>query len=118
TYARAADRVDLPLLGSVFHPDAEMDYGAIYQGPAAGFVEFIGQVHPVMAGHAHHLGNILIRVDGDRAGSECYVRTWIRFPGAEEGQYRDLHSTGRYLDEWQRSDGTWQITRRRYFHEM
>ena len=31
---RAADRCDLPLGLAVFHADAKVDYGAMFQGPA------------------------------------------------------------------------------------
>lgn len=116
-YARAADRVDLPLLQSVFWPDAALDYGDMFQGSSAEFVSFIGQVHPGMLHHAHHLGNVLVDVRDDEAGSETYVRTWIRFP-SPDGAGLDLHSTGRYVDRWEHRDGVWRIIHRQYLHGM
>ncbi|MEQ6901560.1 nuclear transport factor 2 family protein [Nocardioides sp. YIM 152588] len=116
-YARGADRIDLDLIRSVFHPDAVADYGSMFQGTGYGFADFIGQVHPPMSTHTHHLSNISIRVDGDRAGSECYVLMRARIV-AEDGTVQHLASSGRYVDEWERRDGVWRIVHRRYLHSQ
>ncbi|MGI5330502.1 nuclear transport factor 2 family protein [Actinomadura nitritigenes] len=116
TYCRAADRVDLDLLRSVFHPDAAADYGAMYSGTGYGFADFIGEVHPPMEAHSHHIGNILVRVDGDRAASESYVL--VRARTRDGDTLTDLVCHGRYLDRWERRDGTWRISDRRYLHTL
>lgn len=116
-YARGADRVDVELLKSVFHPGAVADYGAMFTGTGAEFAEFLGVVHPAMATHHHQLGQCAIRVEGDRAGSETYVTVVLRFR-AEDGSVTDTTSYGRYVDEWERRDGVWRITHRRYLHHL
>lgn len=116
-YCRAMDRIDLDLARSVFHPEAEADYGAMYTGTGYGFADFIGQVHPPMKAHSHHLSNVRITVDGDRAGSEAYVVVRMRTAGTD-GALTDLVSHGRYVDRWERRDGTWRIAHRHYLHTM
>lgn len=116
-YARGADRIDLELLRSVFHPEATADYGAMFQGSGYEFAEFLDAVHPGFQSHHHHLGQVIIRVDGDRAGSEAYVIARLRSVN-EDGSVTDTTSYGRYVDEWERRDGAWRIARRRYLHHL
>lgn len=114
-YCRAMDRIDLDLARSVFHPDAIADYGAMFTGTGYEFVDFIGAVHPAMEAHVHHLGSISITVRGDAAGSEAYVLSRLR-SRTEEGGISDIIAHGRYVDRWQRRDGVWRISHRRYLH--
>lgn len=116
-YARGADRLDLDLIRAAFHPGAVADYGDMYQGTGEGFADFIGQVHPPMQTHSHHLSNISVTVAGDRAGSECYVITRTRTVG-EDGAIHDTMAFGRYVDAWERRGGTWRIAHRRYLHSL
>lgn len=117
-YCRAVDRIDMDLGRSVFHDDAEADYGAMYQGTGHGFMEFVRAAHLTMQTHGHHIGGITIRVDGDRAGSECYVIVRLR-AASPDGRLTDIVSHGRYVDRWERRDGgPWRIAHRRYLHTM
>lgn len=72
-YCRGVDRIDLDLIRSVFHPGAVADYGEMFHGTGEEFADFIGQVHPAMQTHSHHVSTISVTIDGDEAGSECYV---------------------------------------------
>lgn len=114
-YARGADRIDADLIRSVFHPDAVADYGAMFSGTGWGFADFIAQVHPPMQTHSHHLSNVLVTVDGDHAGSECYVIAQFRVADGDGGLQGGV-SYGRYVDRWERRDGEWRIGHRRYLH--
>ncbi|MEU4839505.1 nuclear transport factor 2 family protein [Nocardia testacea] len=116
-YCRAMDRIDVELARSVFHPDAVADYGAMFTGTGYEFAEFIAAVHPGLETHIHHLGSISITVDGDTAGSEAYVMARLRSRGAD-GTLTDIISHGRYVDRWQRRDGVWRISHRRYLHAL
>jgi ketosteroid isomerase-like protein len=116
-YCRAVDRIDMELGRSVFHEDAIADYGPMFQGTGHGFMEFVRTAHLSMQTHGHHIGGITIHVDGDRAGSECYVIARLRTAGPD-GALTDIVSHGRYVDRWERRDGTWRITHRRYLHTM
>lgn len=116
-YARAADRIDVELLRSVFHPEARADYGEMFQGTGHEFAEFIGVMHPAMETHHHQLGQVTVRVQGDRAGSEAYVTVRLRYR-QPDGTVGELASHGRYVDRWERRDGEWRISDRRYLHHL
>ncbi len=116
-YARGVDRIDHELICSVFHEEAQLDYGAMFTGTREEFADFIGAVHPAMEAHGHHLSNVYITVDGDRAGSETYVLARLRCR-APDGSLNDTLTSGRYVDQWVRSAGQWRIVHRIYLHCM
>lgn len=115
-YCRAMDRCDLELGRAVFHPEARADYGAMYQGTGAGFVEFALAGHQHLDTHLHRISNLSIRVDGDTAGSESYVDS--RFQLTRAGQVMELSSCGRFVDRWLKRDDRWAIIDRRYLHGL
>ncbi len=106
-YCRALDRLDPGLLDEVFAPDAAIDMGAIYSGPPAGFVAvmlgFMGSMHSTR----HEVGNILIDLQGDRAGIEAYVTAWHRLEG--DGGTQELVVRARYLCTAAVVDGVWRL---------
>lgn len=116
TYCRAVDRVDRPLAYSIWHEDAQADYGSIYKGTGRGVIDFICDSHLQGVVHSHQITNILIRLEGDRARSEAYVtsamRTMIR------GELTQINTRGRYLDRWTRQDGRWLIEHRVFAHDL
>jgi hypothetical protein len=112
-YCRSVDRIDVPLGHSVFHEDSYADYGgALYRGPGRGAIDYICEAHVKgLLHHSHQITNILIDVDGDRAGSEAYVTATLRMPGVD-GKEMQLGIWARYIDQWSRRDGHWAIDRR------
>lgn len=116
-YCRAMDRIDDDLGRSVFHPEAPADYGSMYTGTGYGFVAWVHDSHVPMLSTNHKISNISIRVNGDRAGSETYVTMHGRMKG-EGDAIMQIHSIGRYLDHWEKRDGAWRISARRYVHTM
>jgi ketosteroid isomerase-like protein len=119
-YCRSMDRCDHELGKSVFHPDARVDYGAqMYQGSGYGFVDMALSGHTgAFLSHSHQHGNILIRIDGDRAYSETYGHVTLRRRD-EAGQLIDCCNFGRYLDIWERrQDGRWKIAERAYLTDL
>lgn len=119
-YCRAMDRIDAELGYSVWHADGEADYGAeVFQGSGHGFIDFVCEQHRKTLTHVHQVTNILIELDGDRAGSESYVVSDLR-AGAGE-QVKHITTWGRYIDTWSRRSGRWAIDKRiaiRDFAEM
>ena len=90
-YCRGMDRMDDDLARSVFHPDATADYGeGIYQGTGYGFVDFARASHEAMVTHHHQIGTISIVIDGETAGSECYVRAQLHDSEDEIVLFRSL----------------------------
>lgn len=119
-YCRSMDRCDYALGKAVFHPDSRVDYGAqMYQGTGDGFVDMaLGGHLGAFLSHSHQHGNILIRIDGDRAYSETYGHVTLRRRD-ETGQLIDSTNYGRYLDIWEkRADGRWKIAERAYLTDF
>jgi hypothetical protein len=117
-YCRALDRMDRDLALTIWHADGTADYGpTMYQGTGAGFVDWVWPAHESMLGHSHQIGNVLIEVDGDRAGSESYVTAtlWGAF---EPDVLTTIVSRGRYVDTWSRRDGVWAIDHRRFAEDL
>jgi len=130
TYARAIDRFDEELLRSVFHADSQHAHGFV--GPSSDpslpskpgapldFVAFAFDVLRTLTRTHHQLGNILIEVNGDNAYAETYFSAYHRMrakddPLAAENAYdteMDWLVGGRYIDRFQRREGTWKISHR------
>lgn len=111
TYCRAVDRLDVPLGHSIWHEDSHADYGAdYYQGPGKGVIDTICKHHLGLLSHSHQVTNILIQLDGDRAGSESYIYGTMRME--HQGKLMQLGVWGRYLDAWEKRNGRWGIVRR------
>lgn len=111
-YCRAVDRIDVPLGHSIWHDDAEADYGAdYYQGPGKQVIDTICRHHAGLVSHSHNVTNVIIDLAGDRAGSEAYVYGTMRME--KDGQLHQLGVWGRYLDSWEKREGRWGIVRRR-----
>lgn len=106
-YMRGLDRLDKPLLQSVFADDATVDYG-FFQGSASDFVDF---AHNVLGEHLtnhHMLGQMMVDVRGDEAVGEIYFQAFHRI--LADGEEKDLFIAGRYLDRYAKQDGAWKIS--------
>jgi hypothetical protein len=111
-YCRAVDRIDVPLGHSIWHDDAVADYGAdYYQGPGKGVIDTICKHHAGLISHSHMVTNVIIDLDGEKAGSEAYVYGTMRME--RDGQLMQLGVWGRYLDKWERREGRWGIVSRK-----
>jgi len=114
-YCRCMDRCDVEMAKDIFHPDATVDYGEqMYQGTGYGFVDMALGGHALHVSHSHQHGNVLIRVDGNRAYSETYGDVTLRRRD-ESGALIDSRNLGRCLDIWEkREDGKWRIAERAF----
>jgi hypothetical protein len=73
----------------------------------------------------HHIGNVLITVEGENAYSESYWIAYHRIPAqaggagivAGRGEATDFFVGGRYLDRFERRAGSWKIARRVGVHD-
>jgi SnoaL-like protein len=110
-YCRAMDRLDVALGSSIWHADGIADYGAdFYQGNGRGVIEHICAQHRQALHHSHQVANILIDLDGDRAGSEAYATATLRARRGE--QLIQMTIWGRYVDRWSRRNGRWGLDHR------
>ncbi len=114
-YCRAMDRMDAPLALSCWHPGGTDDTSPGYSGPAAGFVDWVFAFHARCLYTRHAISNVLIEVEGDRAGAESYGDVILRFR-RDDGLY-DLATVGRYLDHFEKIDGVWAIRHRQSLAE-
>lgn len=109
-YCRAVDRIDEPLGYSVWHDDGTADYGDFYVGPGRGVIDLICKQHRGTLMHSHQITNIIITLDGDRAGSESYCFANLRIE--REGRIMQMSVWTRYIDRWSKRDGRWGIDHR------
>ena len=116
-YARSVDRLDHELGKQVFHPEAKADYGAMFQGTGWGFIDWCLNAHLGLVSHSHQFSNISIAITGERARSETYGDVTVR-RRTEDGGTIIMRNLGRYIDEWQKRDGVWRISDRKYRHDM
>jgi hypothetical protein len=108
-YCRSVDRLDVPLGYSVFHPDSYADFG-VYKGTGREWIDFICEEHRKFLHHSHQVTNIILDIDGDRAGSESYVTATLRRRDGDKLMQHQFWA--RYIDSWSRQDGNWAIDRR------
>jgi hypothetical protein len=108
-YCRSVDRLDVPLGHGVFHEDSYADFPT-YKGTGQGWIDAVCKEHLNFLHHSHQVTNVLIHVDGDRAGSEAYVTANLRQMDGERLTNRMF--SARYIDKWSKRDGRWAIDRR------
>lgn len=109
-YCRAADRKDMALMASLYHPDAVEDHGAFFSGPAMAFIERLPDIQAPIDILQHNITTHHVRLDGDCAEGEVYVLAMHRVR-RNTGAF-DVLVGGRYLDHYARRDGTWKFARR------
>jgi hypothetical protein len=110
-YCRSVDRLDAALGHSIWHDDATADYGIdVYQGNGRGVIDHICAQHLHTLHHSHQVSNILIELDGERAGSEACVTACLRVRRGE--QLMQMTVWSRYIDRWSRRNGRWAIDHR------
>ena len=112
-YPRAIDRHDHALLASLFHEDATTEYGS-YNGPVAGFIEFMRAGEKPRQHWMHHNGTQLIEIDGDKATAETYCLAFCRQNDAGgQPSKNEVFLRVRYLDHLDKRNGDWRISHRR-----
>jgi hypothetical protein len=111
-YARGVDRADADVIRSVYTAGGTDRHGP-FDGPGEEFAGVVVESAKRVWDHVgnHHITNIYIELDGDdRARAEVY---FIAFhPHADNGPPEMGIISGRYLDNLERQDGRWGITRR------
>ena len=114
--ARATDRRDENSLKSLWHAGATVDVGGFFTGGANEYCEFVLQGTVDLKRMYHSVANEWSRVEGDSAVAESYVIafTTAREEADEASTDMDELIGGRYLDRFERRDGTWKFTHRSY----
>jgi hypothetical protein len=115
-YCRAMDRIDHELGYSIWHEGGTADYGQNFQGTGRDFIDNVCRQHAGLQQHSHQVSNIIIELDGDRAGSESYVTATLRLTRDE--RLIEMRVISRYVDAWSRRSGRWAIDHRIAVMEM
>jgi hypothetical protein len=113
-YCRAIDRCDEDLVRSVYHPDAVDDHGT-FKGSGWDFAKWVVVQLRAFEATMHTLGQSMIEVQGDRATSETYCIAYHQRRGADGNSL--LTFGGRYVDELERRDGEWRLSKRVVVHD-
>ena len=109
-FYRGVDRLDRELMLSAFHPGARDNHGR-FDGPAEEFVDWaIGHLTGSVLFSVHHVGNVLIKFDGEVAYCESHVFAIERHTTADGEKDNIAH--GRLLDRFEQRDGEWRIAER------
>ena len=115
-YCSALDAQDWARLREVFVPDAECDYGTL--GNPKGADAIVSLVSSTLTGldaTQHLVGNVVVRLNGDRASADCYLISQHVRTGTPGGDHYLLG--GRYEDRLVRTPEGWRIAFRR-LHRM
>jgi hypothetical protein len=109
-YCRSVDRLDVAVGHSVFHEDSHADFAPGYVGSGRGWIDYICQEHRKFLHHSHQVTNVIIEIDGTRAGSESYVYASLQRRDGDKVLQHEFWA--RYIDKWSKRDGDWAIDRR------
>lgn len=109
-YMRGQDRLLPEVQRRAFHDDAHVDCGLFAGGPDP-YVEFAQGFLGQLKSSQHLIGQTQIRVDGNIANGEIYFLAYHRI--VEHGEEKDLFVAGRYIDRYEKRNGSWKIVRRR-----
>ena len=116
-YCRGTDRVVAELMLQLFAPGALTRHGA-FQGNIEDFVaDYVVRIKDSATFVMHALANVLIDIDADgvSATSESYFVCYLgRNP---DGPALVDVMGGRYLDRWERVDGTMLVVDRTVTHD-
>lgn len=116
-YARGVDRKDWDAVRATYHADAHDEHGE-FSGSVDEFIEWVEKRHRTIPFSMHLLLNCLVEFkDEDTAFVETYFIAMRRAPGpAANGSANapevDAEVIGRYLDRFERREGTWKVARR------
>jgi hypothetical protein len=109
-YCRGVDRGDVELLRSAYHPDAVEEHGSTHlenEAIAPSIVEMVRGNRISL----HQITNQLIDLHAaDRAVCETYFTAWQTME--HDGAERMLLALGRYVDRFEKRDGSWRIIHR------
>lgn len=106
-YAERIDAKDPAGAAACFAEDGIGVYWGDYKGPAAIEERLVGILEQ-FAATSHHLSNVQIKLDGEKATVLSYVYAFHRF--AET--FEPMHYWGRWVDELRKDLGRWRFTRR------
>ena len=109
--ARGTDRLDRDLMASCYWPDGYDDHNA-FRGNGDDFADWVLSALSHFASTHHFLGQCSIEVEGDVAHCETYCDAHHVSAPDPDGKVVDMAMGLRYVDRFERRDGTWKIKMR------
>ena len=109
-YCRAVDRGDVAKLQSLYHHDAVDAHGGFSAGTADEFLQQLTAARPYIRSMQHNITTVNFAINGHTAEGEIYTIAVHTLVG--KGRDVDLLIGGRYLDKYEKRDGTWKINER------
>jgi len=116
TYCHAIDRTDLEELKTVYHPTAIDNHG-VFSGAASDYASWVIDALAGATETQHLIGNVNVDVDGDVAHVESYLQGTSLIP-TEDGGTRVEVLIGRYVDRFERRNGSWKIAHRTFVRDF
>jgi len=110
-YGLACDRRDWALLGQVFHPDVEVNYGGEFHLRGLSAVrDMIASMLGGCGPTQHLLGNLRVELNAGQVSSAIYVRAVHAGAGELADTFYEVWAE--YLDRWAQGPDGWRITHR------
>lgn len=106
-YCRGVDRMDRDLIRSAYWPDSTDDHGG-YVGGGQEWADAALAHREAIRSNNHHVSNVLIELDGDRARRESMFLGVYTFTDPPLTVFQG----GRYRDLCEKRDGEWRILTR------
>jgi len=106
--ARGTDRLDEALMASCYHPDGFDDHNS-FRGSGTEFAKWVCQVLPHFEATHHFIADPYIEIDTD-VPDVANVDTYCE--AHHVGTDTDMILALRYVDRFERRDGTWLIAKR------
>jgi hypothetical protein len=110
-YCRAVDRGDIAHLRGLYHHDAQDDHGTFSTGSAEQFISVLAAARPYVRSMQHNVTTVNFAISGDVAEGEIYTISTHTFTAGDRDV--DVIVGGRYLDKYEKRDGSWKITERK-----
>lgn len=115
-YCWGIDRGDLALVLSAFHDDAVDNHSGFEESATERFTRTVVDAKDMVMRTSHQLCNVLIQLDGDRAGVQSYMTARHQFP--HEGKIFNWVIAGRYVDRFECRNGEWRIAHRTVVYDF
>ena len=112
--AKGIDRCDADMVRECFHADATDDHG-MFKGTAEEFIAWVMPLLETMKRTQHVIGQSLVEVSGEKAASESYFVAHHTIATPDGDIF--MIAAGRYLDSFERRDGTWKISHRHAIYD-
>jgi hypothetical protein len=111
-YSHGCDRLDEVRMAAAYAKESFDDHGR-FRSSGQQFAHDVlaYQVEAGVGMCSHHLGQSLVKLNGDEAGAETYFIATLQATGPD-GQPVLTHLGGRFVDELVREDGAWKIRNR------